>query len=782
MRKTLHILLIAFAALLFTTCQKKPEVQVCHLELTEETVTASDNSVTITAKYSYPGEIPEIKVCVSQHKNMSDAVETKAALTDSTLRATVKNLDGDTKYYYRYKYSNGIGLIDTEIKEFTTQHLVALPTVTTIAVSAITAHSATSGGNVTNSGDSDIIARGVCWSTSQNPTVDDMHTENGAEMGTFVSDISDLESFTVYYIRAYATNSEGTGYGNELMFVTDKSIPTIITAEVTEITPSSAVCGGEVTNDGGWPVTARGVCWSTEENPTIDDEHTTDGNGTGVFISNLSGLSYHTTYYVRAYATNNLGTSYGEQKCFIASDIPPTVTTNSVTNIAGYSAVTGGNVTDDGGTAVTARGVCWSTEENPTIDDWHTTDGSGIGEFTSVLNGLTENTTYFVRAYATSGVATAYGEQISFTTLTVIIPTVTTNSVHSIAMNSVSCTGTVTSAGYGTVTERGICWDINPNPTINSNHTTNGAGIGDFTSNLTGLTSNTTYYVKAYATNEKGTAYGEEICFNTLALVPPEGAISGVFSVSATKRVLFSMGNLQYRPLNQMWRFATNQYSIIGDFNSNISSTYSGYIDLFGWGTSGFNHGAWAHQPWNTDVTDNSYYAYGASIYNLNDQTGMADWGYNAISNGGGLQNFWRTLTYNEWMYLINTRPTQSGIRFAKATVCDVRGLILLPDNWNDNIYHLEMTNTNSASYASNVIDSYDWRYILQDNGAVFLPAAGRREVNSITQTGLYGYYWTATHQGEDTCYDLQIRNAGLELGSYNRHKGISVRLVHDVE
>ena len=198
MRKTLHILLIAFAALLFTTCQKKPELQVCHLELTEETVSASDNSVTITAKYSYPGEIPEIKVCVSQHKNMSDAVETKAALTDSTLRATVKNLDSDTKYYYRYRYSNGIGLIDTEINEFTTQHLVALPTVTTIAVSAITAHSATSGGNVTSSGDSDIIARGVCWSTAQNPTVDDMHTDNGAEMGTFVSDISELESFTVY--------------------------------------------------------------------------------------------------------------------------------------------------------------------------------------------------------------------------------------------------------------------------------------------------------------------------------------------------------------------------------------------------------------------------------------------------------------------------------------------------------------------------------------------------------------------------------------------------------
>ena len=780
MRKTLHILLIAFAALLFTTCQKKPEVQVCHLELTEETVTASDNSVTITAKYSYPGEIPEIKVCVSQHKNMSDAVETKAALTDSTLRATVKNLDGDTKYYYRYKYSNGIGLIDTEIKEFTTQHLVALPTVTTIAVSAITAHSATSGGNVTNSGDSDIIARGVCWSTSQNPTVDDMHTENGAEMGTFVSDISDLESFTVYYIRAYATNSEGTGYGNELMFVTDKSIPTIITAEVTEITPSSAVCGGEVTNDGGWPVTARGVCWSTEENPTIDDEHTTDGNGTGVFISNLSGLSYHTTYYVRAYATNNLGTSYGEQKCFMASDTPPTVTTNSVTNITLNSAVAGGYVRDDGGTAVTARGVCWSTEENPTIDDLHTTDGNGIGVFTSILNGLAENTTYFVRAYATNGVATAYGGQVRFTTLTVIIPTVTTNTINSITMNSANCTATVTSDGYGTVTERGICWDINPNPTINSNHITSGDGVGTFIINMTGLTSNTTYYVRAYAINEIGTAYGEEICFNTLALEPPTGALSGVFSVSATKQVIFSMGNLQCQVIMNRWRFAELQYTIIGNDNANISSTYNGWIDLFGWGTSGYNHGAVAYQPWNTDIADNSYYAYGNYMYNLNDQTGMADWGYNAIYNGGNIENFWRTLTYNEWMYLMDTRPTSSGIRYAKATVNGVRGVILLPDNWNEHIYHLERTNNSSATYSNNVITSSNWRYILEANGAVFLPTAGSRDESSILNVGYSGDYWTATHNALNS-YCLHFTNSYMGIDDDLRHKGFAVRLVHDL-
>ncbi|MBR3939266.1 MAG: DUF1566 domain-containing protein [Bacteroidales bacterium] len=139
-----------------------------------------------------------------------------------------------------------------------------------------------------------------------------------------------------------------------------------------------------------------------------------------------------------------------------------------------------------------------------------------MGSFTSDITGLTENVTYYVRAYATNDKGTAYGEEKSFTTLLATIPTVTTNNVSSITANRAVCGGNVSDAGNLTVTARGVCWNTSPNPTIDNNKTTDGSGEGSFTSNITGLTGNTTYYVRAYATNSKGTAYGEERSFTTL--------------------------------------------------------------------------------------------------------------------------------------------------------------------------------------------------------------------------------------------------------------------------
>ena len=167
-----------------------------------------------------------------------------------------------------------------------------------------------------------------------------------------------------------------------------------------------------MTDDGGLEVTARGVCWSTNSNPTISDSHSTDGNGTGNFTSIITGLEDNTTYYVRAYATNGVGTAYGNELTF-ATPTLPTVTTIAVTNIDATSATSGGNVTDDGEATVTARGVCWSTSHNPTISDSYTTNGTGTGSFTSSLTNLTPNTTYYVRAYATNSVGTAYGSEVS---------------------------------------------------------------------------------------------------------------------------------------------------------------------------------------------------------------------------------------------------------------------------------------------------------------------------------------------------------------------------------
>ena len=1078
MKKILYILFV-ISALLFTTCQKKPQLKIYKLEISEETVEVTPYSATVTANYSYPGEIPQIKVYTSTSSSMSNAIETDAVLDDNTMTATISNLAPDTKYFYRFRYSNGMKLIDTEIRNFTTEHAIVVPTLTTIPAASITSNSAVSGGNISDDGGSGITARGVCWSIESNPTIEYDHTANGTGTGGFISNITNLSANTLYYVRAYATNGEGTGYGNEITFITSASLATVSTKTVTDITENAAKCGGNITNSGGMGITARGVCWSIEHNPTISDEHTTDGTGigefdseitglnanvtyyvrayatssygtaygterefktiagmasvttksitgitassavsggnvvsdggdnitargvcwatsqnptinnshtsdgtgfgdfsssitglannvtyyvrayatnsngtaygeersfttqeglavvttknitsitatsaesggeitddvgfsitargvcwstsqnptisdahtsdgtgTGSYTSSLTSLSYNTTYYVRAYATNSNGTSYGEEKTFTTSKLAPTVTTTEVTLITSNSAVTGGNVTSDGGANVTARGVCYSTSQNPTINGQHTSDGNGTGTFTSTLTGLTANTTYYVRAYATNSEGTSYGSQKTFTTQqTVTLPTVTTNNVTDITQTTAVSGGNVTSAGYGTVSAKGVCWSTSQNPTINNSHTTDGTGTGTYISSLTSLSPNTTYYVRAYATNEAGTGYGEQLTFTTGSIttipsvttdditnITTNSAVSGgnvindgngtitakgvcwstsqnptvsdahttdgtgigsytsnlsdltsntiyyvrayatneegtaygeqksftteqhwengtlpeLFSVSATQQVYFSQGNLQYKASTNTWRFAENQFDYIGDGNANVSSTYDGWIDLFGWGTSGYDHGAVAYQPWRTDQNSANYYAYGG-LYHLNNQTGQADWGYNSISNGGNMENQWHTLTKDQWNYVFDTRNTSSGVRYAKANVNGINGVILLPDNWDVNYYTLNGINVSSFCYFDiNTISLNTWLNDFEANGAVFLPAAGYRDVKTIGGVNSEGWYWSATcYPHLNTAYNAYLVSFGESYvnssGSGLKYPGYSVRLV----
>ncbi len=196
-------------------------------------------------------------------------------------------------------------------------------TITTDAASSIRGSTATSGGNITSDGGASVTARGVCWSESANPTIMDSKTTDGTGTGTFASSITGLTPLTEYFARAYATNNAGTAYGNEILFTTTSAIaPTMSTAEVTIISPTSSASGGSITDDGGAEVTARGVCWSETTNPTIALEtKTEDGAGAGAFISTMTGLTQGTTYYVRAYATNVAGTSYGNELNFEAGKV-----------------------------------------------------------------------------------------------------------------------------------------------------------------------------------------------------------------------------------------------------------------------------------------------------------------------------------------------------------------------------------------------------------------------------------------------------------------------------
>ncbi len=303
----------------------------------------------------------------------------------------------------------------------------SLATVNTEQALNITSTSATCVGNIVSSGGVNITARGLCWSTSPAPTTSDNKSNNGSGTGSFTSNLTGLTPNTVYYVRAYGINSIGTSYGNEISFRTQSGLPEVSTVTISSITTVSAVSGGNVISDGGSSVTQRGVCWSTSTTPTISNNviSSTTG-GLGLFSLVMSGLNPGTNYYVRAFARNTNGISYGSEEVFrTISASAPTVLTSSATSIGYTTANVSGNVTSTGGLTLTQRGICWSTSSSPNINDSRTTESGQTGLFSSSLSGLIPGSTYYARAYATNSVGTAYGSSISFTTQALSAPVLT---------------------------------------------------------------------------------------------------------------------------------------------------------------------------------------------------------------------------------------------------------------------------------------------------------------------------------------------------------------------
>lgn len=268
-----------------------------------------------------------------------------------------------------------------------------------------------------------------------------------------------------------------------------------------------------------------------------------------------------------------------------------------------------------------------------------------------------------------------------------------------------------------------------------------------------------------------------------------------LFSVSSNQKVEFSPGNLQWSAKNGgstatthtvagngtaagTWRFAPNQWDVIGSANSNVSSTYTGWIDLFGWGTSGYNN----KYPYMTSTIETDYGNGANNIANTN-----YDWGvYNAIYNPKtrttDAPGTWRTLTHPEWFCLLNSRNTTSGIRYAKAIVNGVEGLIIVPDGWSKSTYTLNNTNISDALFSSNVITVAQWT-TLEAAGCIFLPAAGQRSGTSVNMVGVRGDYWSSNYNSSNYAYYL-IFSENHFYPSYtgNRDYGRSIRLVRNAE
>lgn len=370
-------------------------------------------------------------------------------------------------------------------------------------------------GKILDIKDDSLLQKGFCWSLEPMPEIDDFTMVNLQSLASYQSLISGLLLDTVYYFRAYATNSLGTGYGEELSIRTTNGLPVVITSEPDSVSAKTALGGGEVTDNGGFEISSRGLCWSTEPAPDINDNISTEGSGMGVFESEMAGLELNTLYYVRAWAQNSIGISYGNEFSFITKDGVIKITTKNFSEVSGSSAKSGGDISDDGGLPVSQRGICWSLESMPTIDDNITTDGSGTGSFESILENLDIDTRYYVRAYATNEKGIEYGSEKTFTTTRGLI-SIQTGEITQIRAKSAHVSAVVVSDGGVGVTERGICWSTSTGAGIETNCVQAGSGTGSYSVNLTDLPKNMEIYVNAYATNASGTYYGEEKSFSTL--------------------------------------------------------------------------------------------------------------------------------------------------------------------------------------------------------------------------------------------------------------------------
>lgn len=254
---------------------------------------------------------------------------------------------------------------------------------------------------------------------------------------------------------------------------------------------------------------------------------------------------------------------------------------------------------------------------------------------------------------------------------------------------------------------------------------------------------------------------------------------------SSGDKVVFAPGNLQYQPSTGSWRFAEHQWDVIGNANQYISSSYTGWIDLFGWGTSGWSSGATCYQPYSSNGMPSYYRPGGSESSDLTGTYSRADWGiYNTI--GSDAPATWRVLTKDEWDYVLNTRSTNSRIRYAKGSVNGVRGLIILPDNWNLSLYSLSQTNTYYADFTSdNNISLSDWNSTFEPAGCCFLPVGGHRNVTTIDHltSGHACYYWSSTHMNGDNAYELYVITGNMGTTFYDpKCYGNNVRLVKAFE
>lgn len=380
------------------------------------------------------------------------------------------------------------------------------------------------------------------------------------------SNIKGSEVFTSYTPSSYTDDANDDGTYSYEYSGGSTNAPSVTTQAVSDITATTATGNGNVTDLGAPLATQYGVCYAPFPNPTLDNATVTDETAsppaTGAFTASLTNLYQDTLYYLKAYVKNEVGTFYGATATFTTSAgapvLPLAVSTNYVTEIATTTALGHGAIDNNGGSDISQHGVCWGSSANPTYSvggPTQTEEGATtvIGPFASLMTSLTAGTTYHMRAYAVNGTGPGYGLDVTFTTMAVGVPIVTTNKTTDVTPTTATGNGTIVNIGGSAITYRGCCWDSTINPTTTDSSSgywgktaTAGGSKGDYSALITGLIAGTPVYMRFYATNTQGTGYGNNVLINELAGELLGGELMGVIGVKSETFVYTSKTGVQY--------------------------------------------------------------------------------------------------------------------------------------------------------------------------------------------------------------------------------------------
>lgn len=415
-----------------------------------------------------------------------------------------------------------MGLFLTNCKKIEPERIII---VATSSFEELTLNSCKVNGSLLDLGENGVSEHGFYLSLSSNlsEAMSPLTLGEATQRGEFSKIAEGLTPGTTYYVWAYASKGGETKYGDPINFTTlSATTPLVESGEILKLTSTSAQLTCNVREDGGAAVTERGICWDKSPEPTKDKYHVEQGNGTGEYTATMNGLTPGETYYARSYAINSVGIAYGADREFTTpqEELPPELSTHDVVDITWNSAVCGATITFEGNGEISEKGICWSLSPNPATTNFKLSSDNPDLSFSLPLINLEPEREYYVRAYAINSAGTGYGDEKVFSTLEPpVAPTVITFDVTNIEHTAASSGGSISSDGGAPVISKGLCWSSSVSePTLANQHLEYGNGDEPFNMEISDLTQNTRYYVRAYASNEFGTGYGESVEFQTLFL------------------------------------------------------------------------------------------------------------------------------------------------------------------------------------------------------------------------------------------------------------------------